>query len=358
VLKFIIGWYFVTAGLGLAQHTKHKEEPRVPVVISPEQQGRIGVTLVRVSQQPMMHQVRTVGTVVADERTESHVHSKLNGWIEKIHADYVGKEIKKGQVLFELYSPELITTQEEYLAARGQGTVGKELAQVALERLKLWGVPEREILALQKGKRASKTIAFESPISGIILNKNAIQGMYITPGMELYHIADLSKIWVIATLYEYDIAAMETGNEAVVELPFNPTKKITSQISYIYPDIDTATRTGRARLELENKQLTLRPGMYVNVILKKDLGTPLAIPEDAVIDTGTRRIVFVRTHNEQFHPREVKLGPRVAGKFAVLSGLKAGEEVVTRAHFLIDAESKLKATQQGGAAHGSGHGGH
>jgi Cu(I)/Ag(I) efflux system membrane fusion protein len=335
-----------------------KEEKRIPIKVPKEQQDRIGLKTSKALKKSITHTIRTVGTVTADERKEAHIHTKLNGWIEKIFANYLGKSVKKGDSLFELYSPELVSTQEEYISANKQGGVGKELAQAALERLKLWGVPSREIKRLKSSKKSSRTMTFESPVDGFIIHKNATQGMYITPGMELYQIADLSRVWIMVTLYEFDVAIVKLGDEVEVEMPYGQSLKLRANINYISPDIETETRTAKARIEVDNMKQSLKPGMYVNVIVRKELGESIVVPDDAIIDTGLRKIVFVRSHEIHFEPREVKIGPRVNGQFIIMSGLKTGEEVVSSAHFYLDAESKLKASMERGSPASKGHGAH
>lgn len=335
-----------------------KDEARVPIEVPQEQQSKIGLKVAKAEKKKVEHTIRTVGTVTADQTKEAHVHTKINGWIEQIYADYIGKPVKKGQSLFELYSPDLVSTQEEYLAARKQGAPGREIAVTALERLKLWGVPQSEIDRLKKSGKAKRSVTFDSPVDGFIVNKTAIRGMYITPEMELYHIADLSRIWIIVTLYEYDVAVISVGDEAEIQLPYDPDKSFKGKISYIYPEIELETRTAKARIELDNPDQKLKPGMFSNISLKKNLGEAIVIPDDAVIDTGTRKIVFVKTGTSRFEPREIKAGPRIENTFAILSGLKEGEEIVTSAHFLIDAESKFQAALQKGSPTNSGHGGH
>lgn len=339
-------------------NTPKKEEARIPIEVPQEQQTRMGIKLATAEKKEIDHKIRTVGSVTADQTKEAHVHTKLNGWIERIYADYIGKPIKKGQPLFELYSPDLVSTQEEFLAARKQGGVGREISKAALERLKLWGVPESEITHLKKSGKSKRTVTFTAPVDGYIINKLAIRGMYITPEMELYHIADLSKIWVIVTLYEYDIAIINVGDEATILLPYDPSKSFEGKINYVYPEIEVETRTAKARIEISNPNLTFKPGMFTNVEIRKSLGEAVVIPDDAVIDTGIRRVVFVKTGATRFEPREVKVGPRVDGSFAILSGVKAGDQVVTSAHFLIDAESKFQAALQKGESKTGGHSGH
>lgn len=335
-----------------------KEEPRVPVDVDAEKQKKMGLKTTVAKKAVVEHAIRTVATITADQTREAHVHTRINGWIEKIQADFVGKPVKKGQPLYELYSPELVATQEEFLAAKRQGAAAREISKAALDRLKLWEVPQREIDMIAATGRAKRAIVFDSPVGGFILNKTAIRGMYITPEMELYHIADLSRIWILATLYEYDIAVIKAGDKVELQFPHEPGKVIIGEISYIYPEIDPETRTAKARIELDNKDQTLKPGMFANVEIKKALGEAVIIPDDSLIDTGARKIVFVKSGDARFEPREVKVGPKVGRAFMVLKGLHGGEEVITSAHFLIDAESKFQAALQKGVTPGahSGHG--
>lgn len=334
------------------------EEARIPIEVPIEKQEKIGLRVAKAEKKKVEHTIRTVGMVTADQTKEAHVHTKIKGWIEHIYADYVGKPVAKGQPLYDLYSPELTATEEEYLAARKQGSVGREIASSALDRLKLWDVPQSEIDRLETAGKPSRGITFKSPADGFIIDKMAVQGMYITPDMELYRITDLSRLWIIVTLYEYDIAVIAQGDEADVNLSYEPDKSFKGKISYIYPEIEEATRTAKARIEVGNMDQGLKPGMFANIELKKDLGEAIVVPDDSVIDTGTRNIVFVRTDASHFEPREVKVGPRVDSSFVILSGLAAGEEVIISAHFLIDAESKFQAAIQKGAPSHAGHGGH
>jgi len=331
-----------------------KEEPRIPVHVPQDQQQKIGLKTEKAQKKDLVHNIRTVGTITADQTREFHIHTRINGWIERIYTDYVGRPVKKGAPLYDLYSPELVSTQEEYLAARSQSGVGKELAKAALDRLKLWEVPQSAIDRLNKTGRSSRTMTFESPVNGVVISKTAIQGMYITPGMELYQIADLSEVWIQITLYEFDVSTVKVGDEVSVQLPYEGNRMLKAKISFISPDIDPQTRTAKARIEINNKDQSLKPNMYANVMIKKNLGDSIVVPDDAVIDTGLRKIIFVRSEGTMFEPRELQLGPRVDDQFVVLSGLRPGEEIVTSAHFLIDAESKLKASLGKGAAHQHG----
>jgi membrane fusion protein, copper/silver efflux system len=334
------------------------EEARVPVEVPAERQAKIGLKVAKAEKKNVEYAIRTVGTITVDQTREAHVHTKIKGWIERIYADYVGKPVKKNEPLFDLYSPELVATQEEYVAARRQGSIGGEIAASARRRLQLWEVPKAEIERLESSGKANRTVTFNSPADGFIIEKMAIQGMYITPDMELYRIADLSRLWIIITLYEYDVAVIAEGDKAAVSLTYDPDKSFTGTISYVYPEIEEKTRTARARVEVDNPDQRLKPGMFVNVELKKQLGESVVVPSDAVIDTGARSIVFVKSGASLFEPREVKIGPRVDNVFVVLSGLEGGEDVVTSANFLIDAESKFQAAIQKGTPSPAGHGGH
>lgn len=224
--------------------------------------------------------------------------------------------------------------------------------------MKLWEVPQHHLNKLTKSGKASRAVTFESPVNGVVISKNAIQGMYVTPGMELYQIADLSKVWIMITLYEFDVSVVKVGDEVEVQLPYESNKSFKAKISFISPEIQIESRTAKARIEVENASANLKPNMYANVVIKKELGEALVIPEDALIDTGLRKIVFVKTDGSMFEPRTLQIGPRIDGQFAVLSGLKEGEEIVTSSHFLIDSESKLKAAiEKGSSAPAHKHGG-
>lgn len=338
--------------------TALKEETRVKVNVSPAEQKKIGLQTAKADISPLKVTIRTIGSVSADQSREAHVHTRLNGWIEKIFVDAIGRSVKKDEPLFELYSPDLLATQEEYLAAQRGGDMAREIARAALERLRSWNVPEREIQRLIETRKTKRTMTFNSPVTGYVVNKNAIQGMYITPEIDLYHIADLDRVWIIVTLYESDINSVNIGDIAEVKLPYDETKAFQAPISYIYPELDVETRSSRARIELENQAQTLKPGMFVNVEITKDIGESIVVPEDSVIDTGVRRIVFVKKSGTEFEPREIKTGPRVDGKISVVSGLQAGTEVVVNAHFLLDAESKVQAAIEKNGSTSQGHDSH
>lgn len=336
-----------------------REEPRIAVEVVPEQQARIGLRTAAVVKAPVHHSIRAVGTVTIDERREAHVHTRVAGFIDEIYVAAVGTEVKRGQVLYRLFAPELTQTQQELVASRAQGELGARIAKAALERLAQYNVAPFEIEALRAGGAPKKALAFVAPVDGFVLAKSAIKGMYVTPDMELYHLADLSQIWVVVSLYEGELPLVAAGDLAEFTLSAAPGRSVRAPLSYVYPQLDPVTRTGKARIEVANLDGALRPGMFTNVTIEKDLGEALVIPEDALIFTGQRNLVFRKEGATRFAPVEVKAGPRVSAGRVVLSGLQAGDEVVVQASFLIDAESRLKAAlQRGKAPQGhSGHGG-
>jgi multidrug efflux pump subunit AcrA (membrane-fusion protein) len=342
-----------------SRSSQSKDDARIAVNVPIEQQTRIGLKVSKVEKRDVVRTIRTIGTVTADETKEYHFHTKINGWVEKVYADYVGRRIRKGEPLFDLYSPDLITTQEEYLEARKQrDPTAQEIAKAAIDRLLLWGVPPSEVNKLKTSGKVKPSVTFVSLADGFIASKKVVNGMYITPDMDLYQIDDLANLWVVVTLYEYDVAAVSVGDEVEIRLPYDPDVVIKGKINYLFPEIEAETRTAKARIEIDNADQKLKPRMFVDVELTKDMGMSLLIPEDAVIDTGTKKIVFVKTGPSSFDPRKITVGPRIGTEVVILSGIKEGEEVVTSAHFLIDAESKLRAVLQTDGATKPGHSGH
>lgn len=320
------------------------DAPRVAVEVPSQQQARMGVRVSPARTIQASHTLRAPGILQIHEGREVHVHTRVPGWIEELHVDHVGQLVEAGGPLFSLYSPDLVNTQAEYVAALDAGEAGQALAVSALRRLRNLGVPEREISEIARTRSPKRLITFESPISGYVVDKNAIRGLYVTPDAHLYYLADLDDLWVMATLYEADLAVVATGDEVTISLPHQPRRRIRGTIGFIYPEVSQDTRAGRARIDIRNPDRTLRPGMYVNVEMRKALGWQLVIPGDSVIETGLRSLVFVQTGPSTFEPREISTGPRIGDQFIVQEGLAEGELVVTAANFLIDAESKLRAT--------------
>jgi Cu(I)/Ag(I) efflux system membrane fusion protein len=342
------------------QEEATEEAPQVE--ITPEQQQLIGVKTVKVSLKPLQKVIRTVGRIEADERKQATVNTKIEGWIEKLYVDYTGRYVKKGEPLAEIYSPELLATQQEFLGVlkwatqpgdkKKDDTLGLMIAKdanaaldAARERLRLWDISEAQIKHIEQTGKAVRTLTLYSPVSGFVTQKMAVQGMKVMPGEKLFDIADLSTLWVIADIYEYELSFVRVGQLARITLSYFPGRELSSQIDYIYPTISADTRTTKVRLTLPNPGGRLKPQMFTNVEIRINLGKRLVVPESAVIDTGTGQVVYVDRGNGAFEPREVQLGLRADGAVEVLRGLKTGEKVVSSANFLIDSEAQLKGVK-------------
>jgi RND family efflux transporter MFP subunit len=355
-----------------------QEEPEQPmsegtIRISAERQQLIGVRTARAERQSVLRTIRAVGRVTIDETRIAHIHTKVAGYIEHVYADFVGKQVKAGEPLFTIYSPELVTTQQEYLVAlRGRAQLkdssyrevsegAESLVRAARERLKLWDVSEVDIQRLEREGKVMRELPVYSPVSGIVTERAAYHhGRYVTPDTDIFTITDYSVVWVIAEFFEYEAPYIRLGQQATVRLSYVPEKEFTGQVSFIYPDIDPKTRTVRVRFELANPGLELKPEMYADVELAVDLGTHVVVPREAVLDSGNEQTIFVAHGDGYFEPRRVKLGPRLPGlprpaalgeRVIVLEGIRPGETVVTSANFLIDSESRLKATASGSTQH-------
>jgi Cu(I)/Ag(I) efflux system membrane fusion protein len=335
-----------------------EETPQVD--ISPEQQRLIGVKTVKVSLKPIQKVIRTVGRIEADERKQATINTKVEGWIEKLHVDYTGCYVKKGDPLVEIYSPELLATQQEFLSvlkwAKQPGDKKKDdtlslmltkdadaALDAARQRLRLWDISDAQIKQVEQTGKPVRTLTLYSPVSGFVTQKMAVQGMKVMPGEKLFDIADLSTLWIIADIYEYEMPFVKIGQLAKITLSYFPGKELSSKIDYIYPTISADTRTAKVRLTLPNPGGQLKPQMFTNVEIKISLGNKLVIPESAVINTGTSQVVYVDKGEGAFEPREVELGLRADGAVEVLRGVKTGEKVASSANFLIDSEAQLKS---------------
>ncbi|MGE0823487.1 MAG: efflux RND transporter periplasmic adaptor subunit [Candidatus Binatia bacterium] len=329
------------------------------MVVSPERLQSIGVRFDLATQRPLEREIRTVGRVEVDETRLAHVNIKIEGWIDELFVNYTGEHVKKNQLLFTVYSPELVATQQEYLLAlKSRRTLGSSqfqevavgaqaLLDAARQRLRLWDIPDHQIEDLERTGKVLKALHNHSPISGTIINKVALVGMHVNPGDELYTIADLSHIWIIADIYEYELPLVKVGQPATVTLSYDPGTVLQGKVSFIYPTLDAQTRTAKVRFELDNPGEQLKPGMYANVELKIPLGTRLVIPKEAVLESGERQVIFIHHGGGTLEWRTVKLGIRAGDWVEVLDGLKEGDHVVTSANFLIDSESRLKAAVGG-----------
>ena len=339
------------------------------VDIATDKQQLIGVVTTKAEVRDLKTLIRAVGQVVVDEERLSDVHTKIDGWVEKLYVNKTGQVVRKGQPLLSIYSPDLVSTQEEYLVAlrarqRAKDSPfpevrqsGESVVAATRKRLELWDVTDAEIARLERTGVAKKALTLYAPATGYVMEKMVVEGMQVMPSMTLFRLADLSRVWVDVSVYEYEAPLVHLGEQAALALTAHSGREFVGRVTYIYPTVETTTRTLKARLEFENPGLELKPGMYGDVVIQSPSGKALAVPEEAVLDSGTRKIVFVKQGEGTFVPREVTVGARAAGYYPVLSGLSAGEEVVSSPNFLIDSESRLQAAiqqkQQGGT-----HGGH
>ncbi len=332
------------------------------VMLSPEKQQLIGVRTTEVRRERVTRTIRTVGRVEVDETKFAHIHVKVDGWVEKVFVDFVGKLVKKGEPLFTFYSPELVSTQREYLIARrGQEDLGDSpypsvaegadsLLRAARERLRLWDISGEQIQQLDQTGKVQRTLTIYSPINGFVMHRNLYEQVFVTPSMDLYQIADLSSVWVHVDIYQYEVPYAQLGQSATVRLSYFPGKVYTGRVTYVYPTLDPKSRTVKVRLEFPNLDFELKPGMFADVELKINYGVQTVVPSEAVLDSGMRQIVFVAKPGGFFEPREVQVGARLANQYIVLAGLKPGETIVTSGNFLIDSESRLSSAT-GGMVH-------
>lgn len=324
--------------------------------ITPERQQQIGIKFAEGAYEPVAVETRAVGRVAYDETRLAHVHTKVSGWIEDVFVDFVGAPVKRGEPLFTIYSPDLVSSQEEYLLAlRAKGELGgssfprvSEGSQALLEssrrRLELWDMTPAQIDALARDGKVSKTVTVASPVSGVVLERAAYHhGRTVTPEMDLYTIVDLSRVWVQASVYESEAPFVRVGQDAEILLPYDAEQqRLAGRVTFIAPFVDPKTRTVQVRMEFPNPNLALRPDAFVNVVLRRDLGRRLVVAREAVLDTGVSQYVFVDKGDGYLEPREVTAGPEVATGRVIAEGLEEGERVVTAANFIVDSESRLK----------------
>ncbi|RJR53115.1 MAG: efflux RND transporter periplasmic adaptor subunit [Desulfobacteraceae bacterium] len=331
--------------------------PPGTVKIDPTTTQNIGVKTAEIRRRRLVREIRTVGRVAYNEKRVRRITSKIGGWVEQQHVNFEGQEVEKGEPVLEIYSPDLVSAQEEYLIAlknlqglrsgfRKEGDGGSEaLLRAAETRLRYWDITEEQIEALRERGEITRTMVLHSPFKGVVTQKKVLEGGYVTPGQDLYSIADLSVVWVYADIYEYEVPWIKVGQEAVMTLAYHPGMRYVGKVSYIYPYLKNMTRTLQVRMEFSNTEdLSLKPDMWANVSLQSAFDREtLAIPIQAVIRTGTRDIALIALPDGRFEPRELRLGPQAGEEFVVLEGLKEGERVVTSAQFLINSESNLQA---------------
>jgi len=322
-----------------------KEEQASGVLrVDGQRSQRIGVRYAQAERKNLSRTVVAVGEVNADENRLTDVTLRTEGWIDKLHVEETGEYVKRGEALFDLYSPDILTASEEVLAARrATGTARDRLVTAADRKLLLLGVTPRQLKRLVARGKARDRISVSSPTSGYVVEKNVVEGDHVEQGMSLLRIADLSKVWVDAQVYESDLPLVKLGQPVLVTLPFVPGKRFEGSVGYIHPRLDPQTRTVRVRVVLGNSELALRPGMYADVKIDVDLGERLVIPQEAVVYSGTRRLVFVDLGEGRLQPKEVEVGVRAAGMIEILDGLAEGERVVSSGNFLIAAESRIRS---------------
>jgi Cu(I)/Ag(I) efflux system membrane fusion protein len=337
------------------------------VFVSAERQQISGIRFGQVSMQNMEKVIQTVGKLEFDEKKISTVSPKFGGWVEDLYVDYTGKMVRKDQPLLSVYSPDLVSAQEEYLLAlkikkiyatqtsAEWSTQGESLLQSARKRLLLWDITPKQVDNLEKTGEIKKNMLLNSSVDGFVMEKMVFKGMGIMPGAALYKIGDLSTIWVIADIYEYELPFVQIGQKAKITLSYYPGESFEGTATYIYPSVDPKTRTAKVRFDLPNPEFKLKPEMWASVGLKIPMGRKLVVPEDAVMDTGEMQMVFVDRGQGYFETRHIQVGSKVKGFYEVLSGVREGEKVVTSANFLIDSETRLSGAMggMGGHQHGS-----
>lgn len=345
------------AAQGATDAEQMQDEEEAPTItISEEKRQLIGVRTAEAGFRTLDKRIRTVGKVEVDETRLAFVNTKIAGWVKKLFVNFTGDQVVKGQPLISIYSPDLVTAQEEYLLAlRSQTTVSGGIAEVqesqqslvdsAKRRLLLWDITEGQIADLEKAGKTQTEMTINAPLNGIVLEKMVLDGAYIMPGMNLYKIADLSTVWIIADVYEYEVPLVKVGQQAQVTQPYSLGEVLHATVSFINPVLDPMTRTVKVRIAVRNPGLILKPDMFVNVEIKPASRARLVIPRSAVLDSGTRKIVYVEQEPGVFEMRTVTLGVRGETEVEVLKGIRKGERVVTSGNFLIDSESQLQFGQ-------------
>lgn len=347
--------YFLILSTAAVTFSDESMSP-APIHLSVEQRQLLGVTSALVERLSMTRTIRTVGRIDFDERKLADVTLKVGGWVQDLIVDAIGKTVRRGDPLLTLYSPELVVSQQEYLMAlqtRERLTHGAlpeavsgshALVDAARQRLLLWGLTSRQLRALGENGAPHTTISLHAPFSGVVIEKTAQKGMRVEPGMRLYRLADLSTVWLYVDLYEQDIPLVCVGQAVSISLTAYPGETFTGKVEYVYPYVDTQTRTNKARLIFSNTQGKLKPGMYATSEIAIPLGVHATVPESAVLQTGLTNVVFVEQAPGEFTPREVTLGAKANERFIVMNGLIVGERVATNSAFLLDSESKLQSS--------------
>jgi RND family efflux transporter MFP subunit len=329
------------------------------VQITPEKQQLIGVKYEQVEVGGGSRTIRAVGKVAIDETRIGHVHTKVEGWIDQVFVDFTGKLVRKGQPLLTIYSPDMLASERELLLAARAKTImrnsalpsgfdqSESLLQATHRRLELWDLSEAQIDQVLRTGEPIKNITVYSPMTGYITDRKAFPQLKVMPDTDLYTIVDLSRVWIMADVFEYEAPNIHMGETARVSLQALPGKSFGARIDYLQPEVDPMTRTLKVRLNMDNPGLMLKPDMYADVEFRVNIPSRLTVPADAVLNAGERQTVFVDRGNGYFEPRQVKTGEREGGRIQILSGLRQGERIVTSGNFLIDSESQMKAAASG-----------
>jgi Cu(I)/Ag(I) efflux system membrane fusion protein/cobalt-zinc-cadmium efflux system membrane fusion protein len=350
-------------GMDLIPVYEQKDGEKLPastIKIDPVTVQNMGVRTAAVQRMELKKSIRALGTVTYDETRIYAVNLKFDGWIEKLYVDFVGESVTKGQPLFDIYSPELVTAQEEYLLARAQAKSltdssypsvrenSARLLEAARQRLRYWDLENTQIRQLEKKGEVQKNLTIYSPANGVVIKKDAVAGHFVKAGMHQYEIADLSRVWVDVEVYEYELPFIKKGMPADMELSYLPGKHFQGTVLFIYPFLNPKTRTVTLRLAFDNQEGVLKPDMYANVYIESLIDpAALVIPQEAVIDSGLRKVVFVAQGAGKFEPRQVRLGLEGENStFQVLEGLQEGDNIVTSAQFMFDSESRLREAIQ------------
>ena len=328
-----------------------------------------GVATTKAERRPLMREIRAAGTIESDETRLARIAARVAGRLDRLDLEFTGQQVRRGAPIYSIYSPDLVTAQRELLLARqnlerarAAGSASyiasaESLLGASRDRLRLWGIDEDQIASLERGGEVQTALVVHSPVSGTVLEKHAVLGQYVAAGQDLYVLADLSRVWLQARVYEHELPGVRRGQSAVATLAAMPGREFRGRVGFIDPIVDPATRTARVRVELPNPDGALKPGMFANAELEVDLGPRLMVPRSALLDTGTRTLVYVEAGEGRFAGREVKVGERAGDAVEIVEGLAEGEGVVTAAAFLVDSQSQLQtgaSVQWGGASEVSG----
>jgi Cu(I)/Ag(I) efflux system membrane fusion protein len=326
------------------------------VKLTTQRQQLIGVQTGVAETRSIGRTVRTVGRVAIDETRLHKVTTKFDGYIEKLYVDYTGKEVRRGQPLFSVYSPELLATQQEYLLALKAAKQSPLLLESARRRLQLWDISASDIRRLEQTGETRKSLVISSPANGFVMTKNAIEGARIAAGEPMFELADLDRVWILADVYEAELSFVRIGTNAKITLTYLPNRTFTGKVTFIAPTVDPMTRTAKVRIEVDNRDGALKPEMFGDVVIEEPATNVTVVPESAVLTTGTRAVLFVVKNDGTFEPREVETGTKSDRYIEIRRGVEPGEKVATQANFLIDSESRLKAAlaQMSGGGHGHG----